>query len=110
MERWRREGSLTVTNELGSWDLGWGFVEDFERYREDRLRALYRTPSLLFQGCEDDRVPWRSVLDFALGCELTGVDLHLFPDGDHRLTDLQPRLWELMRRRLVSGGWIPEVS
>jgi hypothetical protein len=34
--------------------------------------------------------------DFAARCALPGIELHLFADGDHRLTDRKERLWDLM--------------
>jgi hypothetical protein len=44
----------------------------------------------------DESVPWRSVADFAARCAREDVELHLFADGDHRLTDRKDRLWGLM--------------
>ena len=42
--------------------------------------------------------------DFATRCRYEGIDLHLFADGDHRLTDRLGRLWELMSEFLRGRG------
>ena len=96
MERWRREGRLTIEHELGATDLGWGFAEDFDRYPVDALARQYRVPSLVLQGMLDDRVDWREVVEFAAasGAE---VQCHLFSRGDHRLVEQLEHVWRLMR-------------
>jgi pimeloyl-ACP methyl ester carboxylesterase len=104
IERWERDGYYTITNELGSWDLGWGFVEDLHRFPNDRLAERLVTPSLLLQGKLDDRVAWRDVVELATRCEGSGVELHLFADGDHRLVDRKEHLWNLMSGFLRSRG------
>lgn len=93
MDRWRRDGVLEVTNELGSYDLGWGFVDDLERFDSSRLAARHRSPVLVFQGKLDDRVRWRDVAEFA---RATGrlTRLELFEDGDHRLLDRIDWIWQ----------------
>ncbi len=91
LDSWRERGSLTVTNELGSFDLGWEFVADLERYPTDRLVALHSGPTQVFQGRRDDRVSWREVVRFA---EATPESTHLdlIEDGDHRLLDEMDRI------------------
>jgi fermentation-respiration switch protein FrsA (DUF1100 family) len=81
-------------------------IEDLRTYAFDDLLSRYRTPALLLQGCQDTSVSWRDVADFATRCAGGPVDLHLFADGDHRLTDRKDRLWDLMMefvrgRRLI---------
>lgn len=104
LERWERDGFFTITNELGTWDLGWGFVEDLRRYPNDDLASRLVTPSLLLQGKLDDQVAWRDVLELATRCRGDGVELHLFADGDHRLIDRKEHLWDLMRGFLRTRG------
>jgi alpha-beta hydrolase superfamily lysophospholipase len=58
--------------------------------------SALRTPCLLLQGKQDTSVSWQSVADFAVRCTFQEIELHLFADGDHRLTDRKERLWELM--------------
>lgn len=92
MERWRREGALEVTNELGTFELGWEFVADLARYPGSRLASLHTTPALIFQGKLDDRVSWREVAAFAQATpELTRLEL--LEDGDHRLIDRMDGIW-----------------
>jgi len=108
MARWERDGKLEIEHELGTWDLGWSFVEDLRAHDVAALAAAYRTPTLIFQGQHDARVPWRAVADFATQAAGEAIELHLFADGDHRLLDRLPRLWELTeefltRQRLLTG-------
>jgi alpha-beta hydrolase superfamily lysophospholipase len=76
----------------------------------DRLLAEYRTPCLLLQGRRDTTVGWRSVADFATRCAFPGIELHLFADGDHRLTDRKERLWELMAEFLRGRGVLEQPT
>lgn len=96
IEGWRRDGSLEVTNELGSFDLGWGFLEDLEAYSTARLAREFGergAPALIFQGKLDDRVSWKEVAGFveAVGerdaAEGPEIRFELLEDGDHRLID-----------------------
>lgn len=93
---WEETGSLHFQNDFVSCQLGWCLIEDLRAHPTGELLARYRTPCLLLQGKRDDSVPWRGVADFAVRCAFTEIDLHLFADGDHRLTDRKDRLWELM--------------
>jgi pimeloyl-ACP methyl ester carboxylesterase len=107
LRRWQLVGSIPFANELVSCDLGWALVEDLRRYGADRLAALARTPALLLQGQQDDRVGWRAVADFAAASAAAGVELHLFADGDHRLLPYKERLWELAVGFLRARGALP---
>ena len=94
--RWQRNGKISVENELGTWDLGWDFMDDLFEYHDEKLMELYRTPCLLLQGQQDDRVDWARVQEFAAHCPYRDIEFHLFADGDHRLTDRKHRLWDQM--------------
>jgi pimeloyl-ACP methyl ester carboxylesterase len=103
MLRWEQDGVLEITNELGTFELGWGFVEDFRSHPIGRLAARYKTPAILFQGKLDDRVPWEKVAEFA---ESTAAftRLELFEDGDHRLLAYRDSIWEQMVSFLDQQG------
>jgi pimeloyl-ACP methyl ester carboxylesterase len=103
---WQETGRLLYQSELVSTELGWGLIEDLRAHPLDALLAGYRTPCLLLQGKRDATVSWKSVLDFAVRCACEEIDLHLFADGDHRLTDRKDRLWELMTEFLRGRGLI----
>ena len=66
----------------------------------DLARITVDTP----QRRLDVAVPWRGVADFATRCAFSGIELHLFADGDHRLTDRKERLWDLMAEFLRGRG------
>lgn len=94
LERWRREGVVRYSSELVASDLDWGLMEDLGRYELAELAATLRTPTLIFQGQRDASVDWRDVAAFAARVRPGAVELRLFADGDHRLTDRRERLWE----------------
>lgn len=104
LQRWEHDGSLEVENEFGSWDLDWNFMLDLCSYHDHRLMDLYRTPCLILQGQQDDRVDWTRVQDFAAECPYRDIEFHLFADGDHRLADRKERLWDLMVGYLRGKG------
>ena len=93
---WQETGRIHFQNEFVSCELGWELIEDLRAHPLDDLLAGYRTPTLLLQGTLDASVSWTSVLDFAVRCTFQEIEIHLFADGDHRLTDRKDRLWELM--------------
>jgi pimeloyl-ACP methyl ester carboxylesterase len=94
--QWEETGTIQFQNEFVTCDLGWCLIEDLRAHTHEELLARYRTPALLLQGKLDASVPWRGVVDFATRCAAEDVELHLFADGDHRLTDRKDRLWALM--------------
>ncbi len=104
LARWEREGVFEVANELGTWDLGWGFVEDLRAHPNEALAEELSTPSLLLQGKLDDQVAWEDVRELADRCQGVGVEMRLFEDGDHRLVDRKELLWELMLGFLQARG------
>jgi pimeloyl-ACP methyl ester carboxylesterase len=107
LRQWQGSGTITVANEMGSWELGWCFMDDLISYHEERLMELYRTPCLILQGQQDDRVDWARVQDFASQCPFRDIEFHLFADGDHRLGDRKQRLWDLMLAFLRGRGLLP---
>ena len=103
---WRGTGRLHFENDLVSCELGWGLIEDLRAHSLEELALRLETPALLLQGKRDTSVPWRTVADFTARCRYEGIELHLFADGDHRLTDRKERLWELMLEFLRGRGLI----
>jgi len=93
---WEETGTIHFQNDLVSCELGWPLIEDLRAHPLETLLARYQTPCLLLQSKRDASVSWRSVADFAVRCTFQDIELHLFADGDHRLTDRKARLWELM--------------
>jgi pimeloyl-ACP methyl ester carboxylesterase len=105
---WQETGTLQFANELVSCELGWQLIEDLRAHPVADLVDRYRTPALLLQGRLDATVPWRSVVDFTTRCAFRDIELHLFADGDHRLTDRKARLWALMLEFLRGRRLAPE--
>jgi pimeloyl-ACP methyl ester carboxylesterase len=109
---WEATGTLRFSNEMVSCDLDWTLIEDLRAHPLEDLLARYRTPALLLQGRLDVTVPWRGVTEFVTRCPYRDIELHLFADGDHRLTDRKDRLWSLMteflRGRQLTSGPAPD--
>jgi pimeloyl-ACP methyl ester carboxylesterase len=101
---WEESGAIDFRNDFVAARLGWGLIEDLRAHPMEELLARYRTPALLLQGKLDTSVPWKTVADFAVRCPYEEIDLHLFADGDHRLTDRKERLWALMLEFLRGRG------
>ena len=57
--RWQQEGTLYFPHEQAPTELHWELIEDLRRFDLERLKALYRSPTLIFQGQRDASVPWR---------------------------------------------------
>ncbi len=104
LARWQRDGALSVETELVRCDMHWDFVADLRRYPTAELARRHATPSLVFQGQRDDSVDWREVAAFAGEAVAGTVELHLFPEGDHRLLAQKPEIWarslEFLSRKL----------
>jgi pimeloyl-ACP methyl ester carboxylesterase len=83
---WRRTGRLRVTNEWVDAEIGYGLVEERDRFRPRDLAAGWRTPALIFHGLADDTVPAEDSLEFVREVSYPRVELRLLRDGDHRLT------------------------
>lgn len=100
LERWRREGTIRYASATGETELGWQLVEDARAYRREELVATYRTPTVILQGQLDATVDWREVAELARQLEPGLVELQLFPDGEHRLTDRLDLLWSAAAHHL----------
>lgn len=101
---WEETGYIHFQNDLVSCELSWAMIEDLRAHSMEELMRQYRTPALLLQGKRDESVPWKAVTDFTTRCPYPVIDLHLFADGDHRLTDRKDRLWDLMMEFLRGRG------
>ncbi|MCP4664387.1 MAG: alpha/beta hydrolase [bacterium] len=110
VRRWERDGKMWFTSELVDCEISWNLIEDLRSFQLERLRSLYRTPTLLIHGQQDDTVPWRQVIDFATECEYDELEVHLFADGDHRLIDRLEHLGKLMLGFLSARGIVPEAA
>lgn len=106
--QWERDGVRQFrTGELDI-ELDWQWMRDLREWREDQLAQATRTPTLLLHGCHDETIPWRSSARFAAACPSRCVDVHLFGDGDHRLTDRRDELWDLAIAFLRRHGMLDD--
>jgi len=107
--RWQSTGRHLFEHELGSAEIGWDLIEDLRSFRLERLQAIYRTPTLIFQGKRDESVSWRSVVDFAMGCSFENLTVHLMADAGHRLIDRLESLGRLTEEFLAARGLLGEA-
>lgn len=101
---WEETGSVLFEHELGAYELSWRIIENLRGHDFARLAATYRTPTLMLQGMRDSSVDWRAVADFCASARQAEVELHLFANGDHRLLEQLPALWELAEVFLLRQG------
>jgi pimeloyl-ACP methyl ester carboxylesterase len=85
-EEWQRTGRMKLSNQWVDAELGYGLVEERDRFRPVQLVAGWRTPALLFHGLADEVVPHTDSLFFIRHVGYPPVELRLLKDGDHRLT------------------------
>ncbi|GMU64857.1 MAG: acetyltransferase [Acidobacteriota bacterium] len=93
LERWRREGTIRFRNELVEAELGWGLLEDLRDRDIDALARRTAVPTMFLQGKRDATVDWRDVSRFVSLAPPGSIELVLYEDGDHRLTDRKEDLW-----------------
>jgi len=85
-DEWRRTGRRRVANAWIDVEIGYGLVEERERFAPPHLVREWATPTLLFHGLLDDTVPDSDSEYFLRHVEYPHVELRLLKDGDHRLT------------------------
>jgi len=76
-EEWRRTDRLLFKNEWVETELGYGLVEERDRFHPNELSSGWNTPALLFHGLADDVVPLEDSLDFLRGTKYAGVELRI---------------------------------
>jgi uncharacterized protein len=93
-EEWRRTGVLRIKNQWLDAELGYGFMEEVSQFPPEELLRDYRTPTLIFQGLRDDVVPAAKTIAWVEACQNSQLELRLYKDGDHRLTDRKHEMAE----------------
>ena len=93
-EEWRRTGLLRVTNEWVDTEIGYGIVEELDRFPPERLADEWAKPLLIFHGLADEVVPATDSLAFVERTKCPDVELRLFKSGDHRLTAFKDEIAE----------------
>ncbi len=93
-QQWQRKGRLRVTNQWVDVELGYGLVEELDRFPVARLAAEFNRPALLLHGLKDEVVPYTTSLDFFEKAACPAIELRLYKDGDHRLLSYRDELAE----------------
>jgi pimeloyl-ACP methyl ester carboxylesterase len=108
--QWQQTGRLRVRNEYLDVEIGYGLVEEADRFPVQSLTAQWRTPALIFHGMEDDVVPYANSLKLTESTPFPSIELRLFKDGDHRLLAHKEEMAEAACAffgRRVSGEYQP---
>jgi alpha-beta hydrolase superfamily lysophospholipase len=82
---WRRTGRLRLRNQWVDLEIGYGIVEEMDRFLPEDLAARWATPLLLYHGMADDTVPAAESLAFVERTAFPDIELRLLKGGDHRL-------------------------
>jgi pimeloyl-ACP methyl ester carboxylesterase len=82
----RAQGYWPVRSDWVETELGWGLVEERERFPPGLLTARWQKPALIFHGLDDDVVPPLDSIAFAQQTSARAVEVRLLKAGDHRLT------------------------
>jgi pimeloyl-ACP methyl ester carboxylesterase len=91
---WQHTGRLRVQNEWVDAEIGYGLVEEADRYPLQQLLADWHTPLWIGHGMRDDTIPYTESLAFVARCPYAAIELHLWKDGDHRLQQAKYQLAE----------------
>jgi uncharacterized protein len=101
-EAWRQSGRLRVRNQWVDIEIGYGIVEDIDRFPPGTLAARWKVPLLLYHGLADDTVPAADSIAFVQGTAFARVELRLLK-GDHQLLPYKDELAEEFCR--FFGRW-----
>jgi uncharacterized protein len=85
LDAWRRTGRRVFNNGWMDVEVGYGLVEESQRFPVSELTEKFKTPLIIFHGMRDDVIPYSASVEFAANCGATNVELHLLKEGDHRL-------------------------
>lgn len=100
LAEWKRAGLRRFTSEWIDLRIGFGLVEDAERYPYEELLSRYAAPTLVLHGLKDAAVPWRESVEFLERAACPDLDVVLVKQGDHRLTAHKDFLFD------VIAGWM----
>jgi len=94
-ESWRRTGRMHFCNEWLETEIGYGLIEEIDRFPLTRLEREWSKPALLIHGMKDDVIPHAGSLDFLQKTTAAGLELLLLKDAGHRLTGFETHIARL---------------
>ena len=83
--RWKATGRLRIRSDWVDTEIGYGLVEEIERFPVERLAAELTRPMLILHGMRDEVIPYTQSLAFVERAAHPNIELHLYKNGDHRL-------------------------
>ena len=106
LDRWRRTGVHRFSNQWIDVEIGYGLMQDGEKYDPATLERRHAATTLILHGLRDQTVAWDASTAFAQRCA-GPVDVFLVGAGDHRLTDHKELLFDVIWSWLAQPGAVP---
>jgi pimeloyl-ACP methyl ester carboxylesterase len=93
-QEWQQTGKLRFRNEWTDVEVGYGMVEDRHEFTPQKLADGWTTPALLLHGMADTTVLYTESLDLALAITDAPIEVRLYRQGGHRLTEFKHEIAE----------------
>ncbi len=87
LRKWASTGWFEFTNEHGQVKLNYELIRDLARYPIDDLEQRLKAPTLIVHGLRDEIVDYKECVNFVTRSSNPDLELVLFKDADHRLTE-----------------------
>src|SRR5262245_30212509 len=91
---WYQTGRLRVQNEWLDAEISYGLIEEADQFPAEKLIAGWRTPLLIFHGMKDEVIPYGRSLAVVEQMKYSRIEVRLFKEGDHRLSNLEQEIAE----------------
>ncbi|QVL31845.1 alpha/beta fold hydrolase [Telmatocola sphagniphila] len=91
-EDWKNQGSHLFTGQWVDAELKYAFAEERYAFSPTALAFRWQKPMLILHGLADDVVPVSDSWDFLNSCPYPHLQLRVFKNGDHRLTQFKAEI------------------
>src|SRR5262245_31289780 len=100
---WKETGRLRVQSPWLDDSIGYGLIEEAERFPVERLARAWEKPLLIYHGMRDESVPYADTVALVERMQAAPVEVRLLRDGDHRLSAFKDLLAEEACRFFAAG-------
>jgi pimeloyl-ACP methyl ester carboxylesterase len=100
---WKEAGWIRYKNDSIDVEVGYGLMEERMLYLSEALAERWTKPALIYHGTADDTVPYGDSVDFLQKASGGRIELRLFKNGDHRLTEYKDEIAAEACRFLATG-------
>lgn len=88
---WKAMNVVRYKNDWVDVEVGYCLVEEVPQFQFDELVRSWTKPAIIFHGLADTTVPATDSIDFQAQAN-GNIELRLFKQGDHRLTELKDEM------------------